>query len=206
LELALRVDNVETVVPEQYPDSPQAHRLSAQAGPGPTCGKRTTRNGGLELAKRTLTHECCSLKEDLGAEGAPLGAYESTKEQRTSSTRTGNLLKLPGSQSDAAAARHNGAGGGRRDHHPSADASGRSPGARPMHGTSTRMGAGPRRRVPNPAPQVVGEVPLLGPTLYDSDPTPKANRLGEETTTRQPTLPDAALGLDRCMELRLGWV
>jgi hypothetical protein len=75
-----------------------------------------------------------------------------------------------------------------------------------MHGTSTRMGAGPRRRVPNPAPHVVGEVPLLGPTLHDSDPTPKANRLGEETTTRQPTRPDAALGLDRCMELRLGRV
>ncbi len=44
------------------------------------------------------------------------------------------------------------------------------------------------------------------PLKYDSDPTPKANRLGEETTTRQPTLPDAALGLDRCMELRLGRV
>ena len=114
MELALRVDNVETAVPKQYPDSPQAHRLSAQAGPGPTCGNRTTRNGGLELAKRTLTHECCSLKEDLGAEGAPLGAYESTKEQRSSSTRTGNLLKLPGSQSDAAAARRSGAGGGRQ--------------------------------------------------------------------------------------------
>jgi hypothetical protein len=56
------------------------------------------------------------------------------------------------------------------------------------------MGVGPRRRVPNPAPHVVGEVPLLGPTLHDSDPTPKANRLGDETTTRQPTLPDAALG------------
>ncbi len=68
------------------------------------------------------------------------------------------------------------------------------------------MGVGPRRRVPNPAPHVVGEVPLRGPTLHDSDPTPKANRLGEETTTRQPTLPDAALGLDRCMEHRLGWV
>ena len=68
------------------------------------------------------------------------------------------------------------------------------------------MGVGPRRRVPNLAPHVVGEVPLLGPTLHDSDPTPKANRLGEETTTRQPTLPDAALGLDRCMELRLGRV
>ena len=75
-----------------------------------------------------------------------------------------------------------------------------------MHGTSTRMGAGPRRRVPNPAPQAVREVPLLGPTLYDSDPTPKANRLGAETTIRQPTLPDAALGLARCTELRLGWV
>ena len=29
---------------------------------------------------------------------------------------------------------------------------------------------------------------------------------GEETTIRQPMLPDAALGLDRCMELRLGRV
>ena len=44
------------------------------------------------------------------------------------------------------------------------------------------------------------------PLRYDSDPTPKANRLGEETTTHQPVLPDAALGLDRCMEHRLGWV
>ncbi len=44
------------------------------------------------------------------------------------------------------------------------------------------------------------------PLRYEYDPTPKANRLGEETTTHQPVLPDAALGLDRCMEHRLGWV
>jgi hypothetical protein len=50
--LRSEVDNVETVVPKQYPDSLRAQRLSAQTGPGPTCGKRTTRNGGLELAKR----------------------------------------------------------------------------------------------------------------------------------------------------------
>lgn len=64
LELALRVDNEETVVPKQYPDSLQAQRLSAPTGPGPTCSKRTTRNGGLELTKRTLTHEWCFPKED----------------------------------------------------------------------------------------------------------------------------------------------
>ena len=113
MELALRVDNEETVVPKQYPESLQAQRLSAQTGPGPTCDKRTTRNGGLELTKRTPIHEWCFPKRTLGAESAPLGAHESTKEQPTSSTRTGTLLKQPGSQSDAAAARRRGAGGGR---------------------------------------------------------------------------------------------
>ena len=101
---------------QAVPGSLQAQRQSAQTGPGPTCGKRTTRNGGLELAKRaTDPRVVLPPRGPLGAESTPLGAHESTKERRTSSTRTGTLLKPPGSQSNAAAARHHRAGGGRRE-------------------------------------------------------------------------------------------
>ena len=71
LELALRVDNVETVVPKPYPDTLQAQRLSAQTGPGPTCGERTTRNGGLELTKRATDPRAVLPQRDPSALKVP---------------------------------------------------------------------------------------------------------------------------------------
>ena len=71
LELALRVDNVETVVLKPYQDTLQALRLSAQTGPGPTCGERTTRNGGLELPKRATDLRVVLPQRDPSARKVP---------------------------------------------------------------------------------------------------------------------------------------
>jgi hypothetical protein len=115
LELALRVDNVETVVPKPYPDTLQAQRLSAQTGPGPTCGERTTRNGGLELAKRATDPRVVLPQKDPSARKVPRSGPTSLP-RNDEHPRLGPApsRRPPGSQSDAAAARRRGAGGGRQ--------------------------------------------------------------------------------------------
>ncbi len=76
LELALRVDNMETAVPKllSSPTTIGSDRTLPDVRP-----KRTTRNGGPEPAKRATNPRAVLPQRDLGAEGAPLGAHESTQ-------------------------------------------------------------------------------------------------------------------------------
>ena len=183
MELALRSGQRGDRRTQAVPGSLQAQRLSAQTGPGPTCGKRTTRNGGLELAKRaTDPRVVFPPRGPLGAESTPLGAHESTKERRTSSTRTGTLLKPPGSQSNAAAARRKGAGGGRQ-----------SAGSALV----TRIARHGHPAWQPSLPDHSSTTPIRRPRLIDSEKRPPS------VSRRFRTQP---WGLDRCMELRLGWV
>ena len=119
-------------------------------------------------------------KGPLGAEGAPLGAHESTQ-------GTLQTLRLgPASQSDAAAARHMGAGSGRREYR---ECAGDPRGLVPTHG--------------HPGAETTS--PCI--SQYDSDSTPKAYRLGLETTTRPVgRFRSTPTGTTHCKEQQLGRV
>jgi hypothetical protein len=139
-----------------------AHRLSAQDRTLPDVwSKRTTRNGGPEPAKRATNPRRYSRNGIPSARRVPRSGPTSQPKGRSNPSDSDQLPpERPGSQSDAAAARHHGAGGGRREYR---DCVG-SPRAC-FRKRTTRRGNHLSRNYP--------------------DSTPKAYRLGLETTTHQ---------------------
>ena len=120
MELALRVDNKEIAVPKLY----CTRRLSSPTTIGPdrtlpdVRSRRTTRKRGPRARKAGHQPTGVAPATGLpGAEGAPLGAHESTTKGRLSPADSDRLPPRDhaGSQSDGAAARRIGAGDGRRE-------------------------------------------------------------------------------------------
>ncbi len=93
LELALRVDNIETAVPKLYPDTlqPNDYRLR----PDPARRAVKTHDSERGPRARKAGHRPTGgapAMGPLGAEGAPLGAHESTQGTlQTLTTRTDHL-------------------------------------------------------------------------------------------------------------------
>ena len=92
MELALRVDNLESAVPKLYPDTLQAQRLSAQTGPCPTCGQNARLGmGGAEPAKRATDPRAVLPQWDPSARKVPRSGPTSLQGTTIPSTRTGTL-------------------------------------------------------------------------------------------------------------------
>ncbi len=212
MELALRVDNMETAVPKLYPDTLQAQRLSAQAGPCPTCGQNARLGMGAPSPQSgPPTHERCFRKGTPRRGRCPArGPRVIPRDASTLPTRTGHLPSYlaPSLMPQLHGALEQKAGGEstvsvlvthgiapntwtpRRGNHHSwhysmrlrLDAQGLSTRIGdyhltsrplpvnahrhdPLHGTTTRKGAGPRRRVSYPTAAAPRGHPGAGGTL-----------------------------------------
>jgi hypothetical protein len=146
----------------------------------------TTRNGGPKPAKRATNPRAVPPQRDPPARKVPRSGPTSQPKGRLNPLDSDRLPpKQPGSQSDAAAARRIGAGGGRREYRECAG----NPWDRSRTWTSRRGNRLSRHH------------------SHDSDSTPKAYRLGLETTTRPVgCFRSTPTGTTHCMEQRLGKV
>ena len=166
MELALRVDKMDTAVPKLYPDTPQAQRLSAPTGPCPTCSQDPRLGmGAPSPPSGPLTHERCS-RERTPRRGRCLarGPRVKPRDASTLLTRTGYLLIYL------------------------------APSLMPkLHDTWEQEAGGENVKS---ALATLGIAPTWTPgaetttpctTQHDFDSTPKAYRLGVETTTHQST-------------------
>ena len=190
LELALGVDSRETAVPKLYPETLQPNDSRPDADPARRATRRTTRKGGPEPAKRATNPRAMLPQRDSPARKVPRSGPTSQPKGRLNPSVSDRPLPPdhPGSQSDAAAAQRIGAGGGRREY-------------RECAGKLQPTGTAPAQGHPG------AETASLGTTHHDSDSTPKAYRLGLETTTRPVgCFRSTPTGTTHCMEQRLGRV
>ena len=144
--------------------------------------KRTTRNGGPEPAKRATNPRAVLPQWDPSARKVLRSGPTSQPKGRPNPSDSDRLPpERPGSQSDAAAARHHGAGGGRREYRECVY----SPRACSRTRT-TRRGTHLSRNYPTRRPRLIDSGWRLPPFVGCFRSTPR--------------------GLTQCMEQRLGTV
>ena len=160
MELALRVDNMETAVPQLY----RILSSPSTIGSRPDPARRVVKTHDSERGPRARQAghqptEVLPQRDSFGAEGAPLGAHESTRGTSNPSDSDRLPPERPGSS------------------------------LMPQLHDATEQEAGAQvpgvRRTPTGLLSYSDNPARTPPLLELSDSTPKAYRLGLETTTHQ---------------------